>query len=128
MIKKSKKQYKHGLACYPISYRGHVVSENKICIQFNNPQIKVRPMGELDDLIKPSWGDKALPIDRLGTDVGFIAVGIPLEVHEDLLFNLLESYEEHINRFDKRLLSMLEKARDKLNRIINGSIRSTNLQ
>lgn len=40
-----------------------------------------------------------MPVDSHGTDMEFIAVGIPLNLYPILLEELLNAFREHIKRF-----------------------------
>lgn len=97
---KARNKYKHGIASYPLGFKGYVVSEKKICLQFNNVQCKTRVNKEhIEQLEKKPWMDKAMPIDTLGTDIEFLAVGIPLHLYPTVLDNLLIANKEHIELY-----------------------------
>lgn len=113
------RSYKHGIASYPTKWRGYVVSPQKICLQFDAVQCKTRVNKEYEsELLKPHWGDKALPIDRNGTEIEFLAVGIPLHLHKIVFLELLKAYEEHINKYGPELIEFLSDLRGHLNELL----------
>lgn len=116
----SKKVYKHGIAAYPVSWRELAISENKICIQFNSPELKTRAIRELaGELIEEGHG-YSLPVNTHGTFVEFLAVGISIDLHKEMLQKLLPAYKEHADKFPERSLKafLLEFA-DKIKETFN---------
>ena len=95
---KSFNSYEHGLAAYPLEFYRFVVSENKICLQFKDVQLKARPVGSTDDLQKGPKGSKQLNVNTRGTDVGVLAVGIPLDMYPELLENIQEALKQNEKR------------------------------
>lgn len=121
-------KYPVSIAEYPESFRGCVVSPTKICIQFNNPQLKLR----LHDTVRddfPKFGansDRMLPIGTLGTDVDCIAVGCQMPVVEDYQMALIEAYQKYweLHRvtysvtYRREFKDFLLKLQTKLNNLI----------
>jgi len=92
------------LACYPKKFKECVVSENKICIQFQDVQSKVR-LGECGygGAYHGPNSDWLFPFSNARTDLNTVAIGLPLHEHRSLLLGLLRSYKEHIQRFPSSL-------------------------
>lgn len=89
-------KFEHSLACYPVSWRGTVVSPTKICLQFNNPELKVRVFNrDTSDLVKLPNTDRAMVISSKGTEVDCVAVGCQMPVIEALQMELLDSYVKY---------------------------------
>lgn len=93
---KPKQEFPYGLAAYPLSWKGYVVSPQKICIQFLGVQCKTRPLGlDYSSLKRTNWGSREMPIDTLGTNIDTLAVGIPTRLYPEVLTNVLDAIEEH---------------------------------
>jgi hypothetical protein len=88
----------NGIACYPKSFRATLVSEKKICLQFNNPQVKLRKWSD-EGCIKLPSTEKALPLTTSGIDMSVIAVGCPLETIIELKTAIDAACQEHAERF-----------------------------
>lgn len=82
---------KHSLANYPKNFLGCVVSPTKICLQFEDVQVKLR-VKEGAEYIKLPDTSKALPIPHTGTEVDITAVGCQMPVLEELQSALIEAY------------------------------------
>lgn len=89
----------NGLACYPKSFKSTLVSEEKICFQFSNPQVKLRQWDEEGCVVLPNTVP-ALPIPITGIDLSVVAVGCNLETIIELQVALNEACREHAQRFD----------------------------
>ena len=116
-------KYKHGIASYPKGWRGYVVSENKICIQFDDVQCKTRIHNrECEDLRKTTKGSWHMPIDSHGTDVSFVSMGIPLDLYKTIFDKLLNAFEEHVERFGEGygVRGMLLNLADKIDETFGG--------
>ena len=85
----------YGIAAYPISWKQYVISPQKICLQFQDLQLKARAPHSKEGLTRSHWGTHLLPIDTQGTDVNVLAVGIPLRLYPQLLKNILKAINEH---------------------------------
>jgi len=88
----------NGFAAYPKSFRGTVVSEKKICFQFNAPQVKLRKWSD-EGCIKLPNTHRALPVPTVGVDISVLAVGCPLETVIELRDALNLAIAEHADRF-----------------------------
>lgn len=101
----------HGLALYPKEWRGYLVSENKICFQFNKAQAKLRVQDrDYRGLqIDPKTSTYSLPIAAGGTDMEFIAVGVPIDLHPPMLLHLIHSYREHLERYPNHQVNLKDK-------------------
>lgn len=86
---------KHGVAAYPKSFRGTLVSENKICIQFDNPDLKLRVDSDSTEGLTKVNGSYMIGISANNTPVRFIAVGCRLDLINDLQNQLIDAYMEH---------------------------------
>lgn len=128
--------FPYGVAAYPSRFRGYVISSTKICLQWEDVQLKTRPLGlNTDDLAKGKNGNKVMPISTIGTDVSVIAVGNQLPVLEQTLFELMEAFVEynrlHAETYEKeygrKFIDYLEALRVELDRTIlrihNGEFR-----
>lgn len=121
------KKYNHSFANYPKSFKGCVVSPYKICMQFSDPQIKLRVADrDTSDLIKLPSTEFALPVSTSGVDIETTAVGCVMPVLEGAQFGLLEAYlkygrlhsDEYKKRTDNNFLDFLLKMRVELDRVI----------
>ncbi len=93
---KCKRKYTHHLATYPLSWDKYYISPTKICIHFADVQCKTRVKTDpVTDLKKTTWGAWEMPICTHGTDVGLLAVGIPLRLYPEVLEALLKAFKEH---------------------------------
>jgi hypothetical protein len=85
----------HGIASYPKSFRGCVVSENKICLQFDNPDLKLRVDADHKENLTTVNGSYTLKVSADNTPVRFLAVGCRLDTINDLQNQLIDAYMEH---------------------------------
>lgn len=92
-------KYDHGIAAYPLSFKTYVVSEKKICIQFEGVQCKARPVGNQDDMERGPDGTKQIEINTRGTEIGTLAVGIPLDMYPELLQNIERALKENEEKY-----------------------------
>lgn len=106
----------HGIASYPKNFAGCVVSENKICLQFGNPELKLRVDDEFKDNLKRDGGYYILPVSANSTPIRTLAVGCRLDVVNDLQNQLLDAYAEHIAKFGKtkRLYDIIDNIKERL--------------
>lgn len=90
------KRHKHSFANYPLSFRGCVVSPTKICLQFNEPTIKLRvDASTRDELKKGTDTIKYLAVPETGIDIACTAVGCQMPVVEQYQLELLEAYRKY---------------------------------
>lgn len=114
MPSKSKQKFKYTLAAYPINWKKYVISPQKICIQFDDLQIKARaPFNESNDLKRTPWGTKEIPIDTHGTDIETLAVGIPLHLYPTLIQQIYTAIKEHSEKHPE--YSILKEIEDIFN-------------
>lgn len=99
---KSKNTYEHGIAAYPLKFKQYVVSEKKICLQFEEVQCKARPVGDQSNMSKGPEGTKEIEINTRGTDIGVLAVGIPLDMYPELLEAIKLALEENEEKYGTR--------------------------
>lgn len=120
MIKTTK--FDHGIASYPKSWKGLIVSDNKICIQFNDVQCKTRVNREFKESLELYEAGYNMPIYSHGTDLPFIAIGISIDLHKEMLLELLKAYKEHIEKFKDKyeLKEFLLKYALEINSLFNG--------
>lgn len=87
-------KYKYSFANYPLSFRGCKVSPNKICLQFNDPQIKLRLHGEGQELPKTGPNsERYVAVTTSGVNIDCTAVGCPMNVVEDYQMQLINAFE-----------------------------------
>jgi len=87
-------KYNVAFANYPESFRGYVVSATKICLQFDNPQVKLR-LQQTDKTLYNKGGtdsDRYVPVYTSGTNIDCIAIGCQMPVVEDYQLQLIEAY------------------------------------
>lgn len=117
---------KHSLANYPKQFLGCVVSPTKICLQFEDVQVKLR-FKEGAQYVKMLDTSKALPISTLGTDVELTSVGCQMPVIEDLQLQLIEAYAKYaLNHsatysaeYNKQFLDFLIETRERIDNAIS---------
>lgn len=109
----------HGIACYPKSFRGCVVSENKICLQFDNPDVKLRVDESKRKELTTVNGHATMAISADNTAMRFIAVGCRLDVINDLQNQLIDAYATHEATFGMtpEMASIIENARRRLDEL-----------
>ncbi len=82
----------HSLANYPKKFKGTVISPTKICMQFEDVQVKFRrDIGSTEYLKMPN-GDISIAIATTGTDIDISAMGCQMPVLEDVQFGLINAY------------------------------------
>lgn len=98
-----------------------MVSENKICIQFNHVTAKTRvTKHDTSDLELSKEQNWSMPIQNNGTDIAFLAVGIPLGVYPQLLQELFKACNEHMQLYPSApLRSWLVEAHRSLGAILS---------
>lgn len=92
--------YNLSLANYPTKYKGYVVSPLKICIQFEDVEIKAR--AEFNDLMLIKYGvdnEKHSLVSTLGTKYNCIAVGCKIPIIEEMQFDLLNAYKTYNDNY-----------------------------
>lgn len=100
-MRESRFKYPFGLAVYPKDIGGFVVSENKICIQYSFPQVKLRTLGlDPEALPKDINTDRYSKAHTQGTDYAVVSVGCQLSEVLQLQANLIAAYMEHKDRFN----------------------------
>lgn len=89
-------KYNCSLANYPTSFKGYVVSPTKICLQFDDVEIKTRPNGNENALLKygPN-NEKHVLISTLGTTLEGIAIGCQMPVVEAYQAELIKAYKDY---------------------------------
>jgi hypothetical protein len=88
--------YKCNLANYPTSFKGYIISPTKICLQFNDVEIKTRINGNEDALLKygPN-NEKHVLISTLGTRLDGIAIGCQMPIVEVYQIELIKAYKDY---------------------------------
>lgn len=90
------KKYPYGFANYPKKFKGYVVSPAKICLQYNDVDVKLRPLGaSLEGLPKVPEGGVAVPITQQGNNINTLAVGHYIGVLEPMQLGLIEAYRDY---------------------------------
>jgi len=113
-------KFNHGIASYPKEWRDLVVSENKICIQFNTVQCKTRVTRDFKEELNQFEYGYTMPVYSHGTDIPFLAVGIPLKLHKTMLLELLRAYKEHADKYENNLKEFLLDYSNKIQETFNG--------
>ena len=96
--------YPVSFANYPKSFKGCVVSPTKICLQFNDPEIKLR-IHDTDRADYTKFGpnnDIMIPVGTLGTTIKCTAIGCQMPVVEDYQLQLIDAYVEY-SRFHSKI-------------------------
>lgn len=116
----SKITYKLELATYPTQYEQCVVSENKICLQFDTTEMKVRAPHEKRKILYNNLGALGdyLPIRTVGDDLEGLNVGLVLPVLRQAQFGLLSAYKEHMQKYPGKLKPMLEDMKKEIEAIL----------
>jgi hypothetical protein len=115
------------IANYPKRFKSYVVSPTKICLQYEDVQVKLRCA---DGIKYFQWGDDSsphLPISTHGTEVDIIAVGCQLPEVERAQLALLDAYGEYMKfhnkdyqrEYGKDFLDFLYLMRGKLDVVIS---------
>lgn len=99
---------KHSLAAYPKQFYQCVVSENKICLQFEECYTKLR-FKEGGEYIKLPSTEKALPIKPTGTDVNYVSVGCSLSTIRSLQAELVQAYAKHKELYGPALQDLIDE-------------------
>lgn len=109
----------HGLATYPKSFRGCVVSEHKICLQFDNPDVKLRVDENHRKELTTHNGHATMSISSDNTPLRFIAVGCRLDLINDLQNQLIDAYATHEATYGltSELAAIIENARKRLDEL-----------
>lgn len=123
-----------GLACYPKSWRGTVVSPTKICIQFNNADLMLRPLdGDLKMLPKQALTLRhyiEINTSEKDQSIGVLAVGCQMPEIEGLQHELIQAYEKYAknyldvytstyNKTFKDFIKLTKAAIDRLDNILD---------
>lgn len=97
-----------------------MVSPNKICVQFNDVNLKLRPQHLYrDELVKPPGKEVGVFVDTTGKDdVEFIAVGMTLDVLKETQVKLLDAYKEHQEKHPGALDDFLQELHSILGELI----------
>lgn len=94
------KKYNHSFANYPTGFKGCVVSPTKICLQFLNPEIKLRVNpNERHLLPKQTDNDVYLPVPEHGIQIEVTAVGCQMPVVEEYQKELIEAYKKYYRTY-----------------------------
>jgi hypothetical protein len=90
-------KYPFGFANYPKKFKGYVVSPDKICLQYEDTQIKLRKLeGDFKKLGKIGKdSERFVPVVPLGTDIEVLAVGHQMPVLQEMQLKLCEAYKEY---------------------------------
>ena len=118
-----------GLANYPKGFRGCVVSPTKICLQFEDVQVKARRFDREEAkkvMIQRNNKNPELPIETTGTDIEVTAVGCQMPTLEQMQIGLIGAYAEYYrtNRevyqqtYDRDFRTFLVNTYDKLGDLI----------
>lgn len=91
------RKYPYSFANYPTGFKGCVVGPTKICMQFSNPQVKLRLHEQSgDELHKvPGTKDCYVPVIVNGVEVLVTAVGCQMPVLEQAQFELIHAYRAY---------------------------------
>jgi hypothetical protein len=113
-------KFEHGIAAYPRKFKGYYVSPQKICIQFEDITAKTRIKDrDTSDLGRSYSGQHYMPIQHTGTEIDFIAVGVPLDMHPEMLSRLIDAYDEHLSTYDTDFKDKLKIVQNKLQKVLD---------
>jgi len=121
------KKYPYGFANYPKKFKGYIVSPAKICLQYTDVDIKLRPLGEpLEGLPKVPEGGVAVPITQAGNNINLLAVGHYIGVLEPMQLGLIDAYRAYYKEygegykevFDRDFRDFLSEVHLKLGEVI----------
>lgn len=90
--------FEHSFANYPTSFRGCKVSPTKICMQFNNAEIKLRQNANSKseyELPKNEMNERYVATSTGGIDIGCTAIGCQMPTLEECQFELMRAYKEY---------------------------------
>lgn len=83
---------KHSMANYPKKFKGCVVSPTKICLQFQEVQLKLRKNPNSSEWLKMPNGEQAAAVSTTGTEFDISAMGCQMPTLEDMQFSLINAY------------------------------------
>ena len=121
------KKYNQGIACYPTKFKGYVVSPTKICLQYEDVQLKMRPLeAGVDDLPKLGTGHRYIPVSSETQEVKILANGHQMPELEAMLSNVIDAYAQYARyhketyriTYGKDLIDSLLLLQAKLNNLI----------
>jgi len=96
------KKYPYGFANYPKKFKGCVISPAKICLQYLDVDIKLRPLEQsLEGLSKSPEGGVYVPITQSGNNIDTLAVGNYMHVLEVMQRELIEAYKTYYEKYSE---------------------------
>jgi hypothetical protein len=105
--------FPYWIAAYPKNFAAYLISEQKICLQFEKAQLKTRAPHSKLGLTTTKSGSHEMAISTQGTDLNGIAVGVPLFMYPVLIENILKAILEHSTKFPEH--SIEQQIRDIIN-------------
>jgi len=121
------KKYRHAFANYPTGFKGCVISPTKICLQFTDPQIKLRIDPETrNELKKLPDNDRYIEVPEHGVEISVTAVGCQMPVVEQYQLDLIDAYRTYafnhsgvyLEKYSKDFIDFLIEVNNKLNTLI----------
>lgn len=104
------KKYPYGFANYPKKFKGCIVSPAKICLQYSDVDIKLRPLGEsLEGLPKVPEGGVYVPVTQDGRNLDTLAVGHYIGVLEPMQLALIDAYRAYYLEYGEGYKEVFEK-------------------
>ncbi len=88
-------EHLHSLANYPTEFKGTVISPTKICLQFQDVQVKFRRNLDSTEWLKMPDGHRAVAISDTGTDIALSSMGCQIPVLEDMQLRLITAYRAY---------------------------------
>ncbi len=95
-------KYPYAFACYPTGFIGCKVSATKICLQYSNPLIKLRMLGQdRNQLPKDAKSDRYATIREIGDEFEIVATGCQMPEIEALQAELIVAYKQYYRLHSK---------------------------
>lgn len=95
-------KYPYAFACYPTGFIGCKVSPTKICLQYSNPLIKLRMLGnDRQQLPKDAESNRYATIKEIGDEFEIVATGLQMPEIEALQIELIKAYKQYYREHSK---------------------------
>ena len=116
-------KYNYAFANYPLGFRGCVISPTKICMQFADPMVKLRLLGQPGDDLPGKY--KYLPVGTGGVNILTTAVGCQMPVLEKVQLELISAYNTYYmchkdcykNTYGKNFIDFIRKLKTEINNL-----------
>lgn len=123
------KYSEHSFANYPTSFRMCKVSPTKICMQFNDAEIKLRVNANSVDSTSLPKGLECttyIPVNQRGIEIGCTAVGCQMPTIEACQMSLVEAYRYYFDTYNdnysqtysKNFIDFIKQLQSKVNHLV----------